>query len=942
MPGLGPQQMDEVTPTARAAPDARTGPSTWGHRRTSLGLVREELTRHVESLLTVLLALVVVGSLLAVGTVHVSVLLVVGAVALLSFTLGCFVETTWSRRLSPPTWVFLGLALYSLLQSIPIPFSWLQHLSPGVATIWRDARYLIGANPQQPASISAEPGASRVEALKWLTYAFVFAVAGQLTRRTGAKRGVAIVVLSALMGGVLTIFHGLFGIEKWLGIYEPQYGHTPWATSPLLNPNNYAGYLNLATYCAVGLAMTGRPPAPRWALGLVAAVLFALSCLTASRGGVLSLLLGVVLVALALREQSRRARRAGAPGVPNWLPLVGAAIVGGVLFILGTNDNIWSQLLDESLGKLRIDVWSMPLVRDFRWFGVGRGAYETVSLAYRELPGLAVYQHAENFVVDWLAEWGIVVSCLAWLGFAWLLRPKRLGFLRHPLPTAALIGIFVLLLQNLVDMGLEIASVGIATSAVLGSLWGGATRDLERRQRLAQDKGGRAGANPLDPMGDAPPLVPRRQRGHATRRGAKRSKKKTARRYTRSQATRAAVTALLTLVLGSGFIIWVARSGQPDLLDQRRLTREAFSVVNWSMPTQIDAFGRQLRQVISRHPGDSYLPLVGAIYAQKTHDNELVWINHVLRRDPLNARAELLLADVLVAHGARKQALSVLRRCVTYEPLLANAIAQRVVRIAQSLDELELSVPDGTAGVTMLNALALFENQPTNRDIHTALLQRALHRQSNSLTTHAIIVDDLIRDLDDPKSPCAGDQRGRCEDSLREHAHFIEAQGPHNLQAVILHARLLVHEGKLLEAASWLSKHCQEFANDTTCVSHFVTVAARVPGPEMLEEAGSAYLALACSTPDSCAGAATWIGDLFMARGNYELALSRFERAANESPAADAWLRVADAALRSGHVNRGHSALIAARRLGAVSDPELEHRFEAARREQLMHQALKH
>ncbi len=137
--------------------------------------------------------------------------------------------------------------------------------------------------------------------------------------------------MAALVGGILTIIHGLLGLEKWLGLYKPSFAGPPWALSPLLNANNFSGYLNLATFCAIGLAMTGRPPAPRWALGLIAAILFALSFLTASRGGVLSLLLGLVLVSVALREQARRARREGAPMLPSWLPIASMAIVGGIL-----------------------------------------------------------------------------------------------------------------------------------------------------------------------------------------------------------------------------------------------------------------------------------------------------------------------------------------------------------------------------------------------------------------------------------------------------------------------------------------------------------------------------------------------------------------------------------------------------------------------------------
>ena len=144
--------------------------------------------------------------------------------------------------------------------------------------------------------------------------------------------------------------------------------------------------------------------------------------------------------------------------------------------MLGSNDVIWDQLMDETTSKIRLVEWTVPIIRDYLWFGVGRGAYEAVSGAYRSMVGFATYQHAENFIADWAAEWGVVASLAALISFGWLLRPNKTGLLRHPLPTAALIGVLVLFLQNLVDLGLEVTAVGIAVATTLGSIWGGAIR----------------------------------------------------------------------------------------------------------------------------------------------------------------------------------------------------------------------------------------------------------------------------------------------------------------------------------------------------------------------------------------------------------------------------------------------------------------------------------
>jgi len=887
-------------------------------RRSLVGRLQERLTKYLQPLQTGLLGVTVIGSLLAVGTVHVRTLLVVAAVAVSSLAVVCITEKDWRSRMPAPALVLLGLSLYSLLQSVQLPYAWVRALSPMAAQVWLDARRLIGAELQAPASLSLDPGASRVEALKWITYAAAFATSAQLARRCGAKRGLGIVVLSALLGGVLTLTHGLFGIDKWLGIYEPRYARPPWALSPLLNPNNYCGYLNLATFAAVGLAMTGRPPAPRWAIGLTAAILFALAILTGSRGGVLALLVGVILVALALREQARRARRQGAPALTGWLPLVGAAVAGSTLFLLGSNDVIWAQLLDETTSKLRIIEWTKPLVRDYFWFGVGRGAYETVAATYRTMSGLVTYQHAENFLADWVAEWGLVASAAALLGLGWSLRPSKLGFLRHPIPTAALVGVLVLCLQNLVDLGLEVASVGIALATVLGSIWGGALRARERRE-----------------LRESP------HAGHPNRPSATKTESSLQRR--RGPRGRQRVPRLVAggaLLFGASLIVLVAKTGQPDVLDERRELHDAIVAARVADRPTLTRLQQALSAAVTRHPADAYLPVLGAILAKQLGQNDLAWLNHALRRDPLNARAELLLADSLAGRGARSQALGVLRRCAEHEPNLAHVVAERATRYSHDLEQLRLAVPEGQAGVAVLNALAQYLNKPETRRVHDALLALALQRQSNSTSTHALVIDDLLRDLQNPTGPCAGDERAGCEARLRQHAGFIEKQGTSSLQAVILRSRLLVHEQKIDEAVAWLAQHCRNFTADALCAAQWVTVAALAKGHEPLEEAAGTYLALACSTPEACATAATWIGNLYLGRGNHEWALSRFERAANESPSADAWLRVAHAALLTGHVNRAHSALMAARRFGTPVDPNLEQRVEQARREQLLHNAL--
>ena len=119
-------------------------------------------------------------------------------------------------------------------------------------------------------------------------------------------------------------------------------------------------------------------------------------------------------------------------------------------------------------------LWVKPLVRDHPYFGIGRGAFESVFPFYRPSPGNVVYTHAENFVGQWIAEWGPAVALAALGTLAWAFAPRRLGVHRSAIAAGAWCGVVVLLVQNLVDLALEVPGV-------MHRGGGGAGLDLGRR-----------------------------------------------------------------------------------------------------------------------------------------------------------------------------------------------------------------------------------------------------------------------------------------------------------------------------------------------------------------------------------------------------------------------------------------------------------------------------
>src|SRR6188768_2838488 len=93
------------------------------------------------------LAVVLVGSALAVGTVHVPTLLAISALALSAAT----VEAMALRRVPWPAAVLAAFGLFSVVQAIRLPAGLLGHLSPVAANVW--SRCLVPFGEPAPRNI---------------------------------------------------------------------------------------------------------------------------------------------------------------------------------------------------------------------------------------------------------------------------------------------------------------------------------------------------------------------------------------------------------------------------------------------------------------------------------------------------------------------------------------------------------------------------------------------------------------------------------------------------------------------------------------------------------------------------------------------------------------------------------------------------------------------
>ena len=589
-----------------------------------------------------LLVTVVVGSALAIGTVHIPVLLAVSALALVGATL----EALTLRRLPWPAAVLAALGLFSAAQAIPLPAAWVSRLSPASADVWLRCLVPFGEPALNRFPLSLDAGASIAEALKWVTYASVYIMATRMRARRGSAWLALLLFGSAALVTLITLLHGVADVAVLYGVYHPSFAVGRWSVGPLLNSNNLAGYAILGLFSGGGLLLSDRSPVPRLPLTIGLGVITVALCLSGSRAAVLSVLVAgtVTLAWLARGQGSRLSLRGLVLGVAPFV--IGIAIAIG----LGTAKDA-SQLASLDMRrKASVWLWSLPMIREHALFGVGRGAFETAFPRYREALDYdwsIVVTHAENFVVQWIAEWGVPVGLCAVVVIVGYVLREWYGSRSDRLRFMVMTGLVALLVQNLADLGLEVPALAIAAVLALAA-------------------------------GERPRTAPLGESAKPLRR-------------------------LVFAASAPAIALWVAAiawSRFPVELERREMS-VGYRELAIKSASERARFRSQLRQAVLRHPGESFFPLLGSLVAMRERDgNALPWIERSLELGPRNGPVHLALADLLHAHGATTQAMLHLRLAAQYDRTLAGAVGVRAPRWAPSVDLLMQAIPDGPRGET--------------------------------------------------------------------------------------------------------------------------------------------------------------------------------------------------------------------------------------------------
>ena len=812
-----------------------------------------------------LLVVVVVGSALAIGSVHIPALLAVSAVALVAATL----ELLALRRVPWPSAVLAAFGLFSALQAVALPAAWVKSVSPVSADIWLSSLVPFGDPALQRIPVSLDPGASIAEALKWLTYASVCIMATRVRARRGSTWLALLLFGSAALITLITLVHGVADLDVLYGVYRPNFAVGRWSVGPLLNSNNLGGYAILGLFSGAGLLLSGRSPvAARLPLSVGLVIIAAALCLSGSRAAVLSAVIaGAVALAWLVRGQPQRVTARG-------LALGFASLVIGIAFVIAlstVNDAGQLATLDVRR-KVTVWLWALPMIREHAFLGVGRGAFESAFSPYREAldyDWAIVVSHAENFVVEWIAEWGVLVgACAVVLIVGYVVREwyasrsDRLRFL-------VMTGLVALLVQNLADLGLEIPALAIAAVLALA-----------------------VGERPTKPPGA--------------------EEKRFGRLAFAGSAPACAV--------------WVAAlvwSGSPVEVERREMS-VAYRELAINSADERAEFRARLREAVLRHPGEAFFPLLGARVAMRTRDNgALPWVARALALAPTNGRVHLVLAELLHEHGATAQAMLHLRLAGQYDRTLAGAVSTTAPLWAPSIDLLMQAIPEGPYGEGMLLDACARERP---QDVTVDCFRRAALAYPKSPEAHQQLAEVLLRTTQAGQAPCTGTLVEGCTAEAELAIRSAERLEPKLWRPGYLMSKVLLARGDTLGAAQLLARICPASAEGDECRQEALTTAIKSQSTEAISTAANAIAVRPCEGTESCANQLSWLAKQLELGGLPLLASTFFTKAAEAEPSATRWLDVAEHATKANLYGVARAAL---ERVDRTPDASLSSRAQA-------------
>jgi hypothetical protein len=589
------------------------------------------MTRGREAVIQGLLALLLLTPALVFGAVHFSSLAVFLALSSALMILLFATKSPVRIRLDLPSIIFLGLILFTLFQITPLPGAVAKLLSPADFEVREGALRPLGVEGPSFMPLTLDTSFTIAELGKLFLYLAVYWACSLWTRRHGARYITNLIVATGVAAAAVFLVHRILLLDKIYGFYSPIHLSISSGriSAPLINENHMAGLLGICSAVAIGRALAEHDRAKRALLIGIAGLVGGSLALTFSRGGIAAFVSGQCLfVLLRVIHRLFGDKKDRSTQHLAWLPLGLAFSLGLGLF--AAQDIIIGEFARGDTKKLELAFEGLPLIGRFWATGVGRGAFWVGFPLVSDLAARTTFTHAENAVVQLVADWGIPVGGLALIGM--IAAVGRL--LKNP-PSkiehaAALVAVVAFGLHNLVDFNLEVPGVAVLAAALL------ATLQASRREQAAKHH------------------IPK--------------------------AAMAALAAC-SVAAAVGVGLYVA---DKNVDTEERLYRRALAEKDPLPFTRDRLFG-----VLSRHPADWYFPFVVGVHGfYHESSNPLPWLARAIELNSVSASAHFYVGRTFLRSGNLDQAMLELRLAAKYNASFAFPSAELLVSFAPDFNAL--------------------------------------------------------------------------------------------------------------------------------------------------------------------------------------------------------------------------------------------------------------
>ena len=333
-----------------------------------------------------------------------------------------------------------------------------------------------------------------------------------------------LLVATFMMGNLIGSRHRLLGLRNFLIAFGLIYsvfslinhfswnGRYFWIFQPSLTPshpfgsfvnhNHFAGYVEMLAPIPLALVVTRTV---RGEMGLIngfaTAMMGIATIISLSRGGMLSMLSGLMLVVLLGLRPTTMGLPAGDTlrRFPLMLSRFLAALViivtisigviwvgaDGVIERLGVDSSLVSEedssnssAAGAALYQSRGFIWSdtVRMIRANWLFGVGLGAYQTAYPIYSQRDRFHLVGQAHNDYLQVLADGGIICAIAVFAFLVLLVRYARRA-INHPDPVLASLaigctgGVFAMLVHSLFDFNLQLISNSLLFLTLSMVIW---------------------------------------------------------------------------------------------------------------------------------------------------------------------------------------------------------------------------------------------------------------------------------------------------------------------------------------------------------------------------------------------------------------------------------------------------------------------------------------